>query len=281
MITSYCPDALEASALCQDSPALHTFYDLDTGVTLRRLADGLPVHYIGPRGLRDYDLVLSYIGGRALDGLKSRLAARACYPLYGSVDPSAHFPVPPRDCYRSDLSYLGTYADDRQDALECLLVEPACRLPRMRFRIAGSMYPAEFPWTRNIYFDHHLPPAEHPAFYCSSRLTLNVTRRPMAENGFCPSGRFFEAAACGIPILTDSWEGLDTFFTPGNEVIAARTTNEAVDALEFGDDELRRIGHAARERTLAEHTAAVRARQLEEVLASARTLPQPLSAAEA
>jgi spore maturation protein CgeB len=266
MVTPYCPDALAAAELCGESPGLRTFYDLDTGVTLQRLAAGLQVDYIGPRLLRDYDLVLSYIGGRALDELRSRLGANATAPLYGSVDPAAHYPVPPLDRFRADLSYLGTYAEDRQEALERLLIEPARRLPQRRFRIGGALYPADFPWTSNIYFDRHLPPAEHRAFYCSSRMTLNVTRRGMADMGYCPSGRFFEAAACGIPVLTDQWDGLDHFFTPGEQVIVAEAAEDAVAALEMSDAEISRIGRAARERTLTEHTADARVRQLERLL---------------
>ena len=280
MVTSYCPDALAAADLCASSKALHTFYDLDTGVTLQRLEDGLPVDYVGPRGFRDYDLVLSYIGGRALDNLQSRLGARACVPLYGSVDPDAHFPVAPLDRFRADLSYLGTFSEDRQPALEELFIQPAHRLPGQTFRIGGAMYPLEFPWAPNICFDRHLPPAEHPAFFCSSRLTLNVTRPAMAVNGYCPSGRFFEAAACGVPVLSDRWEGLDAFFTPGSEVLEARSAADVVNALSLTDGELKRIGAAARQRALAQHTAAVRACELEIALEAALSSPT-LSVAEA
>jgi len=278
MVTSYCPDALGAADLCGDSPALRAFYDLDTGVTLSRLTEGLPVEYIGPRGLRDYDLVFSYIGGRALQDMQLLLGARACVPLYGSVDPEAHLPVPPVERFGSDLSYLGTFAEDRQDALEHLFLEPARRLPEQRFRIAGALYPADFPWCENVWFDSHLPPGEHSAFYCSSRMTLNVTRRGMAENGYCPSGRLFEAAACGVPILTDRWDGLDTFFTAGSEILEARNAEDTVAALLLSDGELRRIGKAARDRTLAEHTADVRARELEMALESTRSSSAPVAA---
>lgn len=273
IVTSYCPDALNAAGLCRDSRALNIFYDLDAGVTLQRLAAGLPVDYIGPRGLRDYDLVLSYIGGRALDDLRSQLHARVTAPLYGSVDPDVHYPVAPAARFRADCSYLGTYASDRQAALERLFVEPARRLPDCRFRIGGAQYPAKFPWTSNICFDRHLPPGLHSSFYCSSRMTLNVTREAMAAYGYCPSGRFFEAAACGVPILTDAWEGLGRFFTPGQEVIEAATTDEAIGALQLSDAELQRIGRAARERALAEHTAAARALELEAAIARAVSPP--------
>lgn len=270
MISSYCPDALAAADLSNESPVpLRSFYDLDTPVTLSRLASGEHVDYIGPRGLRDYDLVFSYTGGRALTELRERLGARKAVPLYGHVDPNVHRPAEPIERFRADLSYIGTYAADRQGGLNALFLEPARRLPERRFSIAGAMYPQDFPWTANIYFVRHLPPAEHPAFFSSSRLTLNVTRRAMADMGYCPSGRLFEAAACGAAILTDAWEGLDEFFRPGSEILVAPGTDEAVAALEMPDDQLRRIARAARERTLDEHTSAIRARELEQTLSAA------------
>jgi spore maturation protein CgeB len=154
-----------------------------------------------------------------------------------------------------------------------LFVEPARRLPGRRFLMGGAQYDGSFPWQPNIYFVRHVPPAGHCAFYCSSPLTLNVTRRPMAEMGYCPSGRFFEAAACGVPVLSDVWEGLDEFFEPGREILLARTTEDAIAALDRSPEELQRIGRAARERVLAEHTSEIRARQLESILQSAWRSP--------
>ncbi|HET8728706.1 MAG TPA: glycosyltransferase [Alphaproteobacteria bacterium] len=256
MVTSYCPQGIEASELVLGSGAeTRVFYDLDTPVTLSCLRDGGTTSYIGPRGLADFDLVLSYTGGAALTELRTRLGARRVAPLYGSVDPDTHRPVDPAPHYAADLSYLGTYAEDRQAALEAFLVEPARLRPERRFLIGGAQYPQAFPWCDNIYFVRHLPPSEHPAFYASSRLTLNITRRAMAEMGWCPSGRLFEAAACGAPILTDWWDGLDRFFEPGREILVARGTGDAVAALDLSDAELRRIAADARARTLTEHTA--------------------------
>jgi len=270
LVTSFCPDALAAAELALDSPApLRVFYDMDTPVTLDQLRSGKPVDYIGPRGLCDYDLVLSYTGGRALAELRDRLGARRVAPLYGSADPEVYRPAPPVDAYRADVSYLGTYAEDRQAALDALFMEAARRLPDRRFLIGGAMYPQDFPWAGNVYFVYHVPPPDHPAFYSSSRLTLNVTRRAMAEMGYCPSGRLFEAAACGTPILSDAWDGLDRFFTPGEEILLARSTEEAVEAMERPPGELRQIGTAARERAMEEHTSAHRARELENALAAA------------
>ncbi|HEX5385270.1 MAG TPA: glycosyltransferase [Gemmatimonadales bacterium] len=267
MVTSYCADGVAAAELVLDSPArVRTFYDLDTPVTLERLRRGEPVPYLPPQGLGDFDLVLSYTGGGALDELVSRLNARRVAPLYGSVDPEVHYPVPPRPHYAADLSYLGTYAEDRQEALTALFVEPARQRPAQRFVIGGAQYPQAFPWAPNIWFVRHLPPAEHPAFYSSSRLTLNVTRAAMAEMGHCPSGRLFEAAACGVPVLSDRWDGLDRFFTPGEEILVASGPDEVVAALDLPYEELARIGRAARERALASHTAERRAEELEEAL---------------
>jgi spore maturation protein CgeB len=277
IVTSYCPDGLAATELVLAAPrASRVFYDLDTPVTLSRLSAGESVGYIGPGGLSGFDLVLSYTGGAALDQLRTRLGARRVAPLYGHVDPEVHRPAEPLDRFRADLSYLGTYAEDRQAALEALFVHPARLRPERRFLIGGAQYPKDFPWTDNIFFVRHLPPPEHPAFFSSSRLTLNVTRRAMAEMGWCPSGRLFEAAACGTAILSDWWDGFDAFFVPGEEILVARTTEDAVAAIDLTDAELKRIAAAARERTLAEHTSDNRAEALEAALAAAAAGPRPV-----
>ncbi len=270
IVTSYCPDGIPASRLSLDSLArLKIFYDLDTPVTLQRLAAGEPVSYVGPDGFRDFDLVLSYTGGIALRELKERLGAKQVLSLYGSVDPDTHRRIDSRECYRADLSYLGTYSEDRQDRLNRFLVEPSRRLPARRFLIGGSLYPQEFPWTDNIFFVRHVPPGDHPAFYSSSAFTLNVTRRPMAEMGYCPSGRLFEAAACGVPIISDNWEGLELFFKPGAEIVTVDTPEDVVEALALPLEQRLAIAGAARTRVLRESTAECRAEELENILSSA------------
>ena len=266
MVTSYCPDGLAASELVCAANVRRVFYDLDTPVTLSRLRQHESLSYLDARGLSGFDLVLSFTGGGALDALQRELGAARVSPLYGSVDPQVHRPTAVTAAYRNDLSYLGTYAADRQAALEELFLAPARKLPEQRFIIAGAQYPMDFPWSDNIWFVRHLPPNEHPTFFCSSRLTLNVTRAAMAEMGWCPSGRLFEAAACGVPILSDWWPGLDEFFTPGEEILVAETSDEAMAALQMSDAELAKIAGAARERTLTEHTAECRALELERLL---------------
>lgn len=270
LVTSYCPYGNESAHLLFDSRVpLRIFYDLDTPVTLDCLRTGKPVAYLPEEGLSGFDLVLSYTGGRALSELQTQLGARAVAPLYGWVDPETHAPAAADSQMRSVLSYLGTYAPDRQAALEELFVSAARQLPNERFVIGGAQYPEDFPWTSNIYFVRHLPPALHPTFFCSSRATLNVTRRAMAEYGFCPSGRLFEAAACGVPLLSDMWEGMDTFFTPGVEMFPVRTSGEVVEALSVSDGELRIMAEAARARTLEHHTAEQRVMELESLCGQA------------
>ena len=263
IVTSYCPDAIAATALIEtEGRGVRVFYDLDTPVTLARLAAGEAVDYLPPHGLGGFDLVLSYTGGPALAALRDRLGARDARPLYGHVDPDAHHPVPPTELFRGDLSYLGTYAADRQATVERLFVAPAAASPAQAFVLGGPGYGADFPWQPNIRFMDHVGPADHPAFFCSSRCTLNVTRGDMAAMGWCPSGRLFEAAACGVPIVSDSWDGLDRFFVPGEEILLAASSDDVLAALALGDAELRRIADRARARVLAEHASAARAAEL-------------------
>src|SRR5206468_1712806 len=180
--------------------------------------------------------------------------------LYGSVDPDAYqlLDLPKK----WDLSYLGTYSDDRQPTLEKLLIEPARRLPHLNFCVAGPQYPQSIDWPANVERIEHLPPADHPQFYAASRYTLNVTRADMIAAGWSPSVRLFEAASCGTPVISDTWDGIESLFAPYREIILAGTIEEVVERLTSKDD-AGGIGAAARERILAAHTASHRASELE------------------
>lgn len=275
MVTSYCPDAIAATEMLLESAVpVRAFYDLDTPVTLDRLARGETVSYVPARGLSDFDVVLSYTGGPALIELKRVLSAKRVAPLYGSVDPRLHAPAGLVERYRADLSYLGTYAADRQAALRELLLEPARALPQATFAIGGSQYPHDFSWAPNINYLWHVPPYEHAAFFCSARLNLNITRAAMATMGYCPSGRLFEAAACGAALITDAWPGLDEFYQPDDEVLVAATRDDVLCALQRDPAELRAMAERARERTLAQHTIWHRGRQLVDILAEAHAAPR-------
>jgi spore maturation protein CgeB len=248
------------------------FYDLGTPVTLSHLRDGEPVPYIDERGLRNFDLVLSYTGGAALEELRCEFGARRVRPLYGHVDPEIHHPVPRVDRYACDLSWLGTYAADRHAMLEELFIAAARRRSRRKFLVGGAQYPADFSWPKNVRFVQRVPREEHAAFFCSSRITLNVTRAAMARMGWCASGRLFEAAACGTAILTDEWSGLDEFYAPGSEILVARTTDDTLQALALDSATLDKMRRAARERTLEEHTCEQRARTLIDYLEETKRL---------
>lgn len=283
LVTSYCPDGIAAAELVLGSRArVRGFYDMDTPVTLERAAAGEAVEYIPARGLGDFDVVLSFTGGESLPELCRVFGARCAVPLYGSVDPEVHRPVAPAAPFRGDLSYIGTWAANRQRSLDRFFVEPARRMPDRRFVLAGSQYGADFPWQPNLFYVNHLAPSEHPAFLCSSPLTLNVTRGPMATMGHCPSGRLFESAACGVPCISDWWTGLDAFFEPGREILVARTSADVVEAVRRPREELASIGRAARQRVLEEHTAESRARELVDILDAVaqarRSPPEPASA---
>jgi spore maturation protein CgeB len=269
VVTSYCPDAPAACALVLGSKTTKVFYDLDTAVTIQTFRANGSVDYIPQAGLGDFDVVLSYVGGQALKELQELFGAKQVAPLYGSVDPDVHKPVAPSSHYHSDLSYLGTYAADRQSSVQALFLDPAQRLPQRKFLLGGAQYPDDFPWNENVWFVEHVPPPEHPAFYSSSKATLNVTRSAMASFGYCPSGRLFEAAACETPVISDSWKGLDQFFEPGREILVASSADDVVNALELGDQELRSIGKAARERVFSAHTAAHRSREFLQLVETA------------
>jgi spore maturation protein CgeB len=266
-VTSYCPDGVAATALvCESARPRRVFYDLDTPVTLTAFRAGERPFYIGERGLSDFDLVLSFTGGPALDALRDELGAPRVVPLYGHVDPSVHRPVAAQPRFAASLSYLGTYAADRQAGVQELFFAPARKATQHSFCLGGSMYPEPDQFPKNVRYLPHVAPAEHAAFFASSRLTLNITRQTMARFGYCPSGRLFEAAASGVPIVSDWFEGLDQFFDPGSEIFAAKDCCDVLSILDSSDAELRRRAAAARARVFDRHLAQHRAAELEGLL---------------
>jgi spore maturation protein CgeB len=249
---------------------LRVFYDLDTPVTLNSLRQG-DVEYVDAAQIPAFDLVLSFTGGKALAALQDGYRARMVRPLYGCVDPDDYQRVTPVAKFQCDLSYMGTYSADRQAKVDELLLEPSRRHPGKLFLLAGSLYPWNWEWPENVRRMEHVAPADHASFYSSSRLTLNITRGEMAANGWCPSGRFFEAAACGTPLITDAWEGLDSFFDLESQLRVVASAEDVEAALSSPDSELQSMAARARQRTLDEHTGNVRARQLLQYIEEARS----------
>jgi spore maturation protein CgeB len=244
------------------------FYDIDTPITLAGLVNG-ELDYLERDLVPRYDLYLSFTGGPTLTRLEREFGARRARPLYCSVDPEAYVPVEVEP--RWSLGYLGTYSEDRQPKVESLLLAAAKQLPGQAFVIAGAQFPEPAAWPRNVQHIAHLPPAEHPAFYCAQRFTLNVTRAEMVRAGHSPSVRLFEAAAVGTPIISDAWPGLEDFFQPGSELLIAHGTSDVLTYLhDFSDRERRALAERARTRVLRDHTAAARAAELERHVAEVR-----------
>ena len=262
IVGSYVPDGVAVGDWVQaTAQGVRAFYDIDTPVTLAKLARG-DYEYLEPRQIPGYDLYLSFTGGPTLERIERELGSPSAVAFYCLVDPAGYFPEEQQIAW--DLGYLGTYSDDRQPALDALLVEPARRDPDLRAVVAGPSYPAEIEWPPNVERIDHLPPERHRAFYRAQRLTVSVTRADMVRAGWSPSVRLFEAAACGVPLLTDPWPGIEDFFVPDREILVASTPDDAARHLRRDDDELRAIGERARERVLAEHTADHRAAELEQ-----------------
>lgn len=274
ILGSYVTDGSQlAQQLSQRARGVLAFYDIDTPITLCELARGA-CSYLSAEDVPRFHLYLSFSGGPVLQQLQRELGARRAAPLYCSVDTRLYRPTgAPR---RWELGYLGTYSADRQPKLQRLLLEPARRVPEARFIVAGPQYP-DIAWPRNVERREHIAPFEHPDFYSSQLATLNVTRRDMVDAGYSPSVRLFEAAACGVPVVSDIWPGIESFFVPDREILLAETSEDVVRHLaELSEAKRAALAARARERVLREHSAARRAAWLEELLLeelSPRTSP--------
>jgi spore maturation protein CgeB len=282
VLGSYVPQGVAVGQwVTATAQGVRVFYDIDTPVTLAKLAK-CDYEYLAPHLIPRFDLYLSFTGGPTLQRIERQYGSPMARAFYCMVDPALYYPprrnpgVHRRRVRRRrkyDLGYLGTYSADRQQQLEKLLIRPARSEPRKRFIVAGPQYPGEIRWPENVERVEHLPPADHRRFYTSQRFTLNVTRADMRRAGYSPSVRLFEAAACGTPIISDIWPGIEEVLRPGSEILLAATGSEILRYLnEMSEAERRAIGARARRRVLREHTAEHRALELERHLAAARAL---------
>lgn len=262
IVGSYVPEGIAIGEwVTRIAEGATAFYDIDTPVTVTNLIQG-NADYISATLIPKYHLYLSVTGGPLLNYIEKHYRSQRARPLYCSVDATQYFPE--QRPLKWDLGYMGTYSEDRQRALNRLLLEPARRWSEGRFVAAGLQYPRTLRWPRNVKRFTHLPPGKHRAFYNSQRFTLNVTRASMIAAGFSPSTRLFEAAACGTPIISDFWQGIEIFFKPDEEILISHSPDETLIYLEeLSELDRRRIGYRARERVLAKHTARHRAAELE------------------
>jgi spore maturation protein CgeB len=270
MVGSYFPDGIRAiEELAISRIPVKTFYDIDTPVTLAALRQRGETGYLQAKQIPLFDFYFSFTGGPILEEIEQRYGAAAAIPLYCSVDPDKYYKRPVAKRYACEMSYMGTYAADRQPKLESMLCRAARELPDLKFIVAGPQYPKSIAWPANVQRLTHLNPRWHPHLYSSSRLTLNVTRRDMVAAGYSPSVRLFEAAACAAAMVSDPWPGLESFFTPGCEILLPADHAEIVSCLrDMSESELEKIGARAQQRVLAEHTNHKRAEQFEHALES-------------
>lgn len=269
IVGSYVPEGVAVGEWAtRTARGVTAFYDIDTPVTMAKLERG-DYEYLSPELIARYDLYLSFTGGPLLRRIEARYGSPAALPLYCSVDPALYFPEEAE--VRWDLGYMGTYSEDRQPPLERLMLQAAEAWPEGRFVVAGPQYPGAIRFPRNLERIEHLPPSVHRAFYNAQRFTLNITRADMIRAGYSPSVRLFEAAACGVPIVSDWWEGLDALFAPERQILIARSAEDTLRFLrDIPENARRALGERARTRVLAEHTAARRAAELESYIARAR-----------
>jgi len=265
IVGSYFPDGTDAiTEVLGSTASVKAFYDIDTPITISKLLSG-DEEYLRREQVPGFDIYFSFTGGPVLREIESKFGARRAVPLYCSFDPNRYRLCEKDPKYKCDLSYMGTYALDRQEKLTQLLCQPAQNLPAKSFIVAGPQYPREIQWPQNVKRIIHLEPKLHPPFYCSSRLTLNITRNKMIQMGYSPSVRLFEAAGCGAAIISDTWAGLESFFVPSREILLAGSKEDVIEyLLNLSENEARQIGRRAQERVLAEHSAEERAIQFEE-----------------
>jgi spore maturation protein CgeB len=268
IVGSFVPRGASAGEwVIETAGGVTAFYDIDTPVTLSALENG-GIDYLRASLIPRYQLYLSFTGGPTLQKLERRYGSPCARALYCAFDPGTYFPV--RKQRRWDLGYMGTYSADRQPALEKLLIQPARKRPELRFVVAGAQFPPDIEWPSNVERLEHVAPHDHRAFYNRQRFTLNLTRRPMLRAGYSPSVRLFEAAGCATPVVSDAWPGISQFFTPGEEIVIARSAADVLNALSLPGEARVAIGRRARARALKQHTAAVRAAELEALIAEVR-----------
>ena len=262
IVGSYAPEGIALGEWVNSvARGVTAFYDIDTPVTLNALDNG-GAEYISADLVREYDLYLSFTGGPLLRRLELEYAAQAVRELYCSVDPDFYYPEEAICSW--DLGYMGTYSKDRAAGFNQLLLEPAYRWPDGKLTVAGALYPGNMHWPPNVRHVEHVAPGMHRRFFATQRFTLSLTREPMIAAGFSPSVRLFEAAACATPIISDYWQGLETFFEPGEDILVATSASEVLDYIRrMPESQRARIGLAARRRVLSEHTALHRAIALE------------------
>ncbi len=234
------------------APASKIFWDVDAPATLDRISANPADPFRA--ALPKFDLIFTYGGGHPVVNRYRALGARNCIPVYNAFDPDVHFPVDPDPRFACDLSFLGNRLPDREARVDEFFLHAARLTPERQFLLGGNGWSGK-PLPPNVRYAGHVYTADHNAFNCSSRLVLNISRESMARNGYSPATRVFEAAGAAACLITDYWEGIDSFLTPGEEVLVAHSGDEVARLVQEVEPRRARVmGEAARRRVLADHT---------------------------
>ncbi len=261
-------ELLEREVLnCRSNQSKVAFWDVDAPATLARTESDPtdPFRKLVP----EYDFVFTYGGGPPVIEHYLRLGAKNCHPIYNALDPESHYPVEADPALACDLAFVGNRLPDRERRVEDFFFRAAQLAPEMAFVLGGEGW-ADKPLPRNVRWIGHVATGDHNRVNCSARMVLNINRESMADVGFSPPTRVFEAAGAGACVITDAWAGIGRFFQPGTEILVARTAEEIVGHLHgVGCERARSIGQAMRTRALSEHTYALRAAQVDAILHAA------------
>ena len=259
-------DALleEAVLGCKSENTQVAFWDVDAPATLASVESNVfhPFRSLIP----EYDYIFTYGGGPPVIEHYERLGARVCHPIYNAVEPKTHHPVKADREKKCDLVFVGNRLPDREKRVEDFFLAAAEQAPEFQFALGGEGWGGK-KLPSNVRWFGHVGTNDHNVVNCSARMVLNLNRDSMANVGFSPPTRVFEAAGAAACLITDYWQGIDTFFEPGCEILVARNAGEIVDLLRTVDAKLaREMGEAMRKRALLEHTYALRALQVREIL---------------
>jgi spore maturation protein CgeB len=259
-------ELLEASVLdLKNGSNMVVFWDVDAPSTLERAGSDPndPFRKLIPQ----YDAIFTYGGGKPVVDAYLALGARECVPIYNGLDPETHYPVAADRRFEGDLGFLGNRLPDREARVEEFFLRPAAAMPAMRALLGGAGW-GDKPKPANVQYFDHVYTRDHNAFNSTPRAVINISRESMARFGFSPATRVFEAAGAAACLITDAWEGIDSFFEPGREILVASNGDEVVSQLqELTPARAREVGSAAYRRATAHHTYAHRAGEVERALA--------------
>lgn len=260
---------LESAILqLQSAETQVAFWDVDAPATLARVegnpSDGF--RFCIPR----YDFVFTYGGGPPVIEHYTSLGARNCFPVYNALEPETHHPVGAEPSLACDLVFVGHRLPDREARVEQFFLRAAELAPELQFILGGEGWGGKA-LPENVRWIGHVGTGDHNRVNCSARMVLNINRESMANVGFSPPTRVFEAAGSAACVITDAWAGVEMFFSVGSEILVASSAEDIVEILRtISAEQARTIGHKMRARALHDHTYALRARQVDRILTEAR-----------